>query len=56
MAVGVNGTLWAWSRRYFGQLGLGDHNDRLVPTLVGAEELGVPRCARLPAASTTRWQ
>ena len=39
MAVGVNGRLWAWGAGYFGQLGLGDTNKRLVPTLVGAEEV-----------------
>ena len=39
MAVGVNGALWAWGLGFSGQLGLGDTNDRLVPTLVGAEEV-----------------
>jgi len=39
MAVGVNGALWAWGQGFSGQLGLGDTNDRLVPTLVGAEEV-----------------
>ena len=39
MAVGVDGALWAWGWGSSGQLGLGDTNDRLVPTLVGAEEV-----------------
>ena len=39
MAVGVNGRLWAWGSGSYGQLGLGDTNDRLMPTLVGAEEV-----------------
>jgi hypothetical protein len=39
MAVGVNGRLWAWGSGSHGQLGLGDTNNRLVPTLVGAEEV-----------------
>jgi alpha-tubulin suppressor-like RCC1 family protein len=39
MAVGVNGRLWAWGFGSSGQLGLGDTNDRLVPMLVGAEEV-----------------
>jgi alpha-tubulin suppressor-like RCC1 family protein len=39
MAVGVNGRLWAWGWGIHGQLGLGDTNKRLVPTLVGAEEV-----------------
>ena len=39
MAVGVDGALWAWGEGFYGQLGLGDTNDRLVPTLVGAEEV-----------------
>ena len=39
MAVGVNGRLWAWGSGSSGKLGLGDTNKRLVPTLVGAEEV-----------------
>ena len=39
MALGVNGRLWAWGSGYHGKLGLGDTNNRLVPTLVGAEEV-----------------
>jgi alpha-tubulin suppressor-like RCC1 family protein len=39
MAVGVNGRLWVWGEGSSGQLGLGDTNDRRVPTLVGAEEV-----------------
>ena len=39
MAVGVDGALWAWGEGSSGQLGLGDTNERLVPTLVGAEEV-----------------
>ncbi len=39
MAVGENGALWAWGLGFYGQLGLGDTNNRLVPTLVGAEEV-----------------
>ena len=39
MAVGESGALWAWGLLSSGQLGLGDINDRRVPTLVGAEEV-----------------
>ena len=39
MAVGVHGRLWAWGGGSHGQLGLGDTNNRLVPTLVGTEEV-----------------
>ena len=39
MAVGDNGALWAWGSGSFGQLGLGDTNNRLVPTLVRVEEV-----------------
>jgi alpha-tubulin suppressor-like RCC1 family protein len=39
MAVGVNGRLWTWGWGSFGQLGLGDTNNRQVPKLVGAEEV-----------------
>ncbi len=39
MAVGVNGRLWAWGAGSSGQLGLGDTNNRLVPTLVGEEDV-----------------
>jgi alpha-tubulin suppressor-like RCC1 family protein len=39
MAVGENGALWAWGMGANGQLGLGDTNKRMVPTLVGAEEV-----------------
>ena len=57
MTVGVNGALWVWGTGSSGQLGLGDTNDRLMPTLVGRRRcLWVPRCARLPAATTTRWR
>jgi hypothetical protein len=38
MAVGVNGTMWVWGEGSSYQLGLGDTNERLVQTLVGAEE------------------
>jgi hypothetical protein len=37
MAVGENGALWAWGWGSYCQLGLGDTNNRLVPTLVRAE-------------------
>jgi alpha-tubulin suppressor-like RCC1 family protein len=39
MAVGESGALWAWGWGSYGQLGLGDTNNRLVPTLVGTEEV-----------------
>jgi alpha-tubulin suppressor-like RCC1 family protein len=39
MAVGEHGALWAWGLGSSGHLGLGDTNERLVPTLVGAEKI-----------------
>ena len=39
MAVGESGALWAWGKGSFGQLGLGDTNNRLIPTLVGVAEV-----------------
>jgi alpha-tubulin suppressor-like RCC1 family protein len=39
MAVGENGSLWAWGWGSYCQLGLGDTNSRLVLMLVGAEEV-----------------
>jgi len=57
MAVGVNGTLWAW--------GLGSSSSWAwaTPMKGGCRRwwvrrrcLGVPRCARLPADVTTRWR
>jgi len=39
MAVEEKGRLWAWGDGSYGQLGLGDTAHRLVPTLVGGEEM-----------------
>jgi alpha-tubulin suppressor-like RCC1 family protein len=33
--VKTNGTLWTWGYNAFGQLGLGDLNNRNTPTLLG---------------------
>ena len=38
MAVASSGALWAWGGNRYGQLGLGDVVDRMVPARVGAEE------------------
>jgi len=37
VAVTLDGELWVWGYGHYGQLGLGDHASRLVPTLVGTE-------------------
>jgi alpha-tubulin suppressor-like RCC1 family protein len=35
LAVKTDGSLWAWGRNGYGQLGLGDSTTRTVPALVG---------------------
>ena len=35
VALTEDGVLWVWGYGRFGQLGLGDTNDRLVPTRLG---------------------
>ena len=35
--VGTDRSLWCWGDNGFGQLGLGDFTDRLVPTRVGTD-------------------
>jgi len=37
VAVTIEGALWVWGCGDAGQLGLGDEDNRLAPTLVGAE-------------------
>jgi alpha-tubulin suppressor-like RCC1 family protein len=32
-----DGSLWAWGYNEYGQLGLGDHTDRYIPTQVGSD-------------------
>ena len=39
VALTEDGVLWVWGFGSFGQLGLGDTNDRLVPTRLGAGEV-----------------
>ena len=39
VALTEDGVLWVWGRGIFGQLGLGDTNNRLVPTRLGAGEV-----------------
>ena len=38
VVVMIDGTLWAWGNGHYGQLGLGDTEDRLVPVRVVVEE------------------
>ena len=35
-ALSASGDLWSWGDNYYGELGLGDTGDRLVPTQVTA--------------------
>jgi len=37
IALKANGTLWSWGGNQFGSLGLGDTNNRLIPTEVGSQ-------------------
>jgi len=37
VAIKTDGTLWVWGKNDKGQLGLGDHIDRSIPTKVGIE-------------------
>ena len=39
VAVMIDGALWAWGNGVYGQLGLGDIKDRLVPARVGEREV-----------------
>ena len=38
VAVTSEGALWAWGKGNYGQLGLGDEANRMIPARVGAEE------------------
>ncbi len=40
LGLQVNGSLWAWGRNIYGQLGLGDTADRNTPTRVGTALIG----------------
>jgi len=35
IALKTDGTLWSWGRNAFGQLGLGDTDERITPSLIG---------------------
>jgi alpha-tubulin suppressor-like RCC1 family protein len=37
LSIKTNGTLWAWGKNNYGQLGLGDTTYRIIPTQVGFE-------------------
>lgn len=37
VAIAENGTLWAWGRNHFGQLGTGDFQDADLPKLVSLD-------------------
>ena len=53
-ALGECGSLWAWGDGSQGQLGLGNIEDRLVPTRVGAEEAFGGSKARMVACGGAR--
>jgi alpha-tubulin suppressor-like RCC1 family protein len=36
-ALTTNGTLWAWGQNTYGQLGLGDRNNRVAPNLIAVD-------------------
>merc|ERR1712091_841675 len=51
-AVTEDGALWTWGYGYYGRLGHGDEENRLVPTEVAGAGLGggrIGRCRGLPA-------
>ena len=57
MAVGENGALWAWGMGANGQLAWATRTKGWCRRWwVRRRCLGGPRCARLPAATATRWQ
>ena len=52
VALTEGGELWVWGHGSFGQLGLGDTNNRLVPTLLGAGEVFGGSLVRMAACGS----
>ena len=52
VALAEGGVLWVWGNGIYGQLGLGDTNNRLVPTLLGAGEVFGGSLVRMAACGS----
>ena len=50
------GELWVWGMGLFGQLGLGDRDNRLAPTLVGAIDAFREMQVHTVCVVTHKWQ
>jgi alpha-tubulin suppressor-like RCC1 family protein len=56
----TNGTLWSWGNNSYGQLGLGDTDNRIIPTLTGIPPPVFPTSLTVTAISSSQinlaWQ
>ena len=56
VALAEGGVLWVWGLGNYGQLVLGNRDERLLPTRLGAGEVFGGSLVRMaPAGAITRW-